>query len=234
MPRLLTLVLTLALAGIAAAGTPFGGDDTGFVPADKSAYRCASRVTKALAKLRLSITSCHIRMANEGLRGTATDDELCENLAKEKFDASIAKVASGSCPACLVTATAGLSDAVEAEQDAGNGDFYCAGTHAFPGDNTGFEPINELYYDGSSMTARGIAKLGSCITKCHNRLALYSLNGRSFDEEACEDLCRSKFDLLVPTITAHAPFCLQLAEVTQLADDTETSLDQELGDYYCE
>ena len=234
MPRQLTLILTFALTGIAAAGTPFGGDDTGFVPANENAYRCSSRVTTALAKLRSSITKCHNRMANEGLRGTATDDERCEDAAKAKFDRTMKVVTAPTCPACLVAAIAGLSSAVEAEQDAGNSDFYCSGVTAFPGDNTGFEPINGLYFDGSSRTATGIAKLGSCITKCHNRLALYSLTGRSFDEEACEDACRARFDVLVPTITAHAPSCLQLAEVTQLADDTETSLDQELGDYYCE
>ena len=234
MHRFLAMISTLALVGSAAAGTPFGGDDTGFVPPDKTAFTCGSHVTKALAKLQIAMTSCHRKTANAGLRGTPIDDEPCEDTAKAKLDATIAKLlATTTCPPCLVAATAGLADAVEAELDAGNGAFYCAGFQPFGGDNTGYEPISSLYYKCSSTAARNVGKLVKCLTGCHNRMAIYALNGRPFDEGACADLCLVKYNQVRDSILPLCPGCLQLAEHDQLAADTGTALDQDLGNYYC-
>jgi hypothetical protein len=228
-----TLGLTLS-AGIAIAGTPFGGDDTGFVPPDKTAHKCASKVTTALTKLQLSITSCHQRMANSGVRGTAIDDEPCEMAAKAKFDDAVNRLlAATTCPPCLVAATSGLSDAVESELDASNGDFYCAGITPFGGDDTGFEPLNALYYKGQSTAAKNVAKFAKCVTQCHRRMALYALKGRAFDEEACEATCLAKYNRIRDNILPVSPNCLQQAMQDQLAADTEAALDQGLGTYFC-
>lgn len=234
MHRILTTISTLALVGSALAGTPFGGDDTGFVPPDKSAYRCGATVTKALAKLQLAITSCHRKTANAGLRGTPTDDQPCENAAKAKFDATIDKLlATTPCAPCFTAATAGLSDAVETELDAGNGAIYCAGFQPFGGDNTGYQPLNSLYYKCQATAARNVGKLVKCVTGCHNRMAIYALNGRPFDEDACEAACLAKYNQVRDSILPFCPPCLQLAEQDQLAADTEADLDQDLGNYYC-
>jgi hypothetical protein len=234
MHKVLAMSFALGLARIAVAGTPFGGDESGFVPPDEIAYKCGRHVTTALAKLERSITSCNRKTANAGLRGTPTDDEPCEGAAKAKFDATITKLlATTACFPCLAAATAGLADAVEAELDAGNGAFYCAGFQPFGGDNTGYQPISSLYYKCSSTAARNVSKFGSCITACHNRMALYALNGRPFDVDACENACLAKYNQIRDSILPLCPPCLQLAEHDQLAADAETTLDQELGNYHC-
>lgn len=235
MLRMLTTIFALMLAtGIAIAGTPFGGDDTGFVPPDKAAYKCASKVQAALAKLQLSITMCHQRMANEGLRGDAGDDEPCENAAKAKFDATVSKLLSSTtCPPCLVSATAGLSDTVEAQLDGATGDYYCLGIKLFGGDHTGWEPINGLQFECQSGIARAVAKLAQCVNKCHQHMALYLLNGRPFDEEACEATCLGKYNRIRDIQYPHCPGCLQMPQLDQLAADAMDAQDQGLGTYYC-
>ena len=235
MRALTTVGLALSLAApIAIAGTPFGGDDTGFVPPDQAAYKCGRKVLAGLAKLRGAITSCHKKMAESRLRGSSATDDGCETAAKAKFDATLQRLFSTtSCPACLVSATAGLSDAVEADLDASNGEFYCAGIDPFGGDDTGFVPINILYFKCSSRAAQSIAKYGRCITVCHQRMAAYALGGRSFDEEACEATCLQKYNTARDQFVPLCGPCLQMAELDQLAADTETALDQSLGTYFC-
>jgi len=111
-----------------ASGTALdpGGDDAGFVPADKGGLACANAVAKGLAKLTAAVLSCHRKAAGSGLKGGATDDEPCETTARTKFDAGTTKlVAKGGCPACLAAEPQGtLADAVIAFAEQASGRLY--------------------------------------------------------------------------------------------------------------
>src|SRR5581483_4026299 len=158
---LVVLAIALFVASAAAAGTPFGGDDAGFVPPSQPALVCSSKVTTGIAKLRDGITRCHIQLAKARLirRDTTADDEGCEEKAKGKFARAVAKAFHpGGCPPCVVAATAGLGDAIETELDASNVRIYCNGLHPFGGDDTGSTPLNGLYFDGQRRAARNVAK----------------------------------------------------------------------------
>jgi len=103
--------------GAARAGTPFGGDDTGFVPPDTGTLKCESAVTKNAAKLALAVSICHDKAADAGVKGKTFDEEACETAARGKYDAANAKL---TCPSCVDSKAIG--DNVESMLDtAANG-----------------------------------------------------------------------------------------------------------------
>src|SRR5262249_43538310 len=60
-----------------AGSTPFGGDDTGFVPPDKNTAQCENKVANKLAGLGKCITTCQAKRAAAALNGTAFDEKAC-------------------------------------------------------------------------------------------------------------------------------------------------------------
>jgi len=117
-----------ANAAIYCAGsTPFGDDDPGVVPANKSVATCEIGVGKDLAKLAVAVAKCHAKRADGSLKSLPSAEEACEATAKSKYDTATAKLTT--CPPCLdATARAALRDQWEAAVDQANGSFYCAGT----------------------------------------------------------------------------------------------------------
>ena len=95
--HLVVMVAVGAAIGVEAAraGTPFGGDDTGFVPPDKETLKCESSVTKNAAKFTLAVSICHDKAADAGVKGKTFDEEACETAARGKYDAANAKL---TCP----------------------------------------------------------------------------------------------------------------------------------------
>src|SRR5437773_1343386 len=100
------LVLSFAVTPAAAGpGDPFGGDDAGCIPPTANDAACEDGVAKAIRKYMQPVIKCHIKAADQGLKGNPFDEELCESDpttgkgAKEKYDAAIAKLAL-SCPQC--------------------------------------------------------------------------------------------------------------------------------------
>jgi hypothetical protein len=80
-------------------GTPFGGDDSGFIPPDAPKgpeTACSKRVGKNIGKLVQSIIKCHISRA-AGKLADDTAEDTCEGRAITKF--STTKTAG--CPACV-------------------------------------------------------------------------------------------------------------------------------------
>lgn len=133
MLRRLAVVAGLAAmlgAGSAIAGTPFGGDDSGFVPPNKTVLGCESAVSKAISKLVSCIIKCHIARAS-GKLADATAEENCEKnnggkSCKEKFTATITKLNSKKCPGqCAVANATANGSAAEAILDGLNGTVYC-------------------------------------------------------------------------------------------------------------
>ena len=228
------LVVMVALAagiavGPARAATPFGGDDTGFVPPDKATLKCESSVTKNAAKLTLAVSICHIKAADAGVKGKTFDEEACETAARGKYDHANGKLI---CPSCIDSATIG--DNVETQLDtATNAAIYCDTTSgmAFGGDDSGFVPANKDAEKCQNLTTKQLALLGGTVSKCHNKLAAQALKGVSFDEEACEDAAVAKFNAFTAKLT-NCPACLSSALGT-LGQSTADGLDAALAQTYC-
>jgi hypothetical protein len=109
-------------------GTPYGGDDTGFIPADAPKgpeTKCENGVGKAVGKLVGSIVKCHISRANGKFADDAAED-ACEATAKTKFGTT----KTAGCPACLGSLSA-LADFVETQADGElNGLVWCGSPSA--------------------------------------------------------------------------------------------------------
>src|SRR5439155_14501907 len=109
MMRKLAIVAGLATLlgiGVAVAGTPFGGDDGGFIPPDKATLVCESAVGKAVGKYVNCVIKCHkLRAALKLTNDTAEDN--CEKVdvatgkgCGAKYDKTMQKLATkcpGSC-----------------------------------------------------------------------------------------------------------------------------------------
>src|SRR6266403_2217085 len=52
-------LLALLTAGLAIAGTPFGGDESGFIPPNRDVASCEDSVGKELGKAAACILRCH-------------------------------------------------------------------------------------------------------------------------------------------------------------------------------
>ncbi|HZP40358.1 MAG TPA: hypothetical protein VFD84_02475 [Candidatus Binatia bacterium] len=104
-----------------APGTPFGGDDTGNIPADAPkgpVTKCEGTVGTKVAKLVSSVIKCHSSRATGKLADDAAEDE-CEAAALAKFTA----VKTTGCDAC--TDLAAIGQFVISTLDASNGLVYC-------------------------------------------------------------------------------------------------------------
>src|SRR6266849_4226226 len=64
------LGVALLVAGVVIAATPFGGDDSGFIPPDKNSAKCELSVAKNVRKTSACILGCHKKRAS----GVFTDE----------------------------------------------------------------------------------------------------------------------------------------------------------------
>src|ERR1041384_4937941 len=64
--------------GSAIAGTPFGGDDSGFIPPNKDVAKCEERVAKELGKAANCVLGCHRKRAKGSLADDTAED-TCES-----------------------------------------------------------------------------------------------------------------------------------------------------------
>ena len=103
-------------------GTPFGGDDSGFIPPDApkgAETKCSNGAAKAVGKLVGSIPKCHIGRAT----GKFTDDTAengCETTAQNKLKIK------PTCPQCLAPFNVQLAAIFEGQVDgAPNGLIWC-------------------------------------------------------------------------------------------------------------
>jgi hypothetical protein len=113
-------------------GTPWGGDDTGFIPVAKSAAgKCQAGAAKAELKQIGCMFKCHASRASGKLADDTAEDACEKSLAagstscEAKFAAAIAKLSG--CPTCVNgTSMAGLATLTEALIDSNNSTIYCA------------------------------------------------------------------------------------------------------------
>src|SRR5256885_21828 len=115
----------MLVTGWAFAGTPFGGDDSGFIPPTKDIAKCEDSVGKSLGKAAACILGCHKKRAKGSLADETAEDE-CEKGATTKSCLGKYTTATGklTCPPCLDKA--GLFAFAESNVDAVNGSVYCA------------------------------------------------------------------------------------------------------------
>jgi len=105
-----------------AAGTPFGGDDTGNIPADAPTgpmTKCENAVAKGVAKLAGGVVKCHIARAS-GKTTADTFEDACESAAMAKFTT---KTKTTTCDSC--TDLNAIAQSIANVVDANNGLAYC-------------------------------------------------------------------------------------------------------------
>jgi hypothetical protein len=119
----------LLAAGAVQAGTPFGGDDGGFVPPDKATLTCENAVGKLASKYVACVIKCHAARA-AGKTTSDAQEDACENAnagkgCGDKFNAGLSKL-SAKCPgSCAVANGPGLKSLAETVLDGANGNVYC-------------------------------------------------------------------------------------------------------------
>ena len=112
----------------ARAATPWGGDDTGFIP-PPSAAKCEATAAKAENKLISCIFKCHASRASGKLADDTAEDACEKTLAgtscAAKFTLAISKLSG--CPSCINgTTMANLAGLTEGLIDGNNSTIYCA------------------------------------------------------------------------------------------------------------
>jgi plastocyanin len=235
--------LSVGLLGVgtARAQTPFGGDDTGFLPPAADA-KCESGAAKAAGKLIACILKCHASRAS-GKLADDTAEDACEKTLVGKsctalFAGAIAKLKG--CPACINGTTMGnLAGTIESVIDGTNSTVYCdtsSGT-PFGGDDTGDLPAaKSASAKCESGAAKAEGKLIACIDKCHASRA----SGKLADdtaEDACEKTlagtsCAAKFTASIAKLSG-CPACINGTTMANLAGMTESLLDANNGTIYC-
>ena len=235
------LVVGLCVAS-APAQTPFGGDDTGFLPPAANA-KCEAGAAKAAGKLIACIQKCHASRASGKLADDTAEDACEKTLSTGKscaqvFAASIAKLKN--CPACINgTTMANLAGLTEVFFDGNNSTIYCdtsSGT-PFGGDDTGDIPTpKSASAKCEAGAAKAEGKLIACIDKCHASRA----SGKLADdtaEDACEKTlagksCAAKFAASIAKLSG-CPACINGTTMANLAGLTETVLDGNNSAIYC-
>jgi hypothetical protein len=185
---------TLLAAVIAMAGTPFGGDDGGFVAPDKDTAKCEDSVGKNLGKAAACILKCHKGRADGKLADETAEDNCENNLpasadCKGKYTTGVGNSSkiNAVCPSCLNASTrVGLFDTVEGLIDSNNSKIYCQGSTAWGGDDTGNIPDNKDQAKCEDTVGKAAAKAIACIIKCHKARS----SGKLADD-AAEDACES-------------------------------------------
>ena len=201
-------------AGAIMAATPFGADDSGFIPPDAPKgpiTKCEVSVGKTVGKEVASIIKCHGSRA-VGKLADNTAEDTCESSAITKLGA---KPPTGCAPC---TNFAGTLSGVAALTDANNNLVWCDNTGtAFGGDDTGFIPTDAPKGKATkcSLTvSKGVGKLVAAIGKCHASRAVGKLADDTA-EDACESAAVTKFGT---TKTTGCPACVNVGTIgTQVA-----------------
>ena len=228
-------------------GQPFGGDDTGCVPATRDLLSCSSRVAKALGTLANKVRKCHVKQADARYREvvlggpSAADDEDCEARAAAAFDRVLSRLGSGGrCVGdTVLSAAAAEAATLLADQsnslsfDAQNGSVYCDAGSGAPidptGDDAGFVPNMKDHLHCADRAATNLSKLERRILKCHATAAErdFDLADPAFDEEACEAAALAKFDSAAARLAGKGlcPQCLDALGQHAVATATAGQLD---------
>jgi hypothetical protein len=229
-----TVVLSTAVAvalsaGLALAGTPFGGDDTGFVAPDKATLHCEDGLSKKVGSLVTALIKCNIKDSDDQVKhaGAGTfDGAACQAQATGKWDTTTMAYV---CPPCI--SKNGIRDLTVSLVNLNGGVVFCDTTSGTAQDapDTGFVPNDKATAKCEDGAAKNAGKLTTAIGKCHVKASDNGFKVKPFDEEACEVAAKGKYDAAAAKLTS-CPVCLNHGA---LRDLVENLLDSNNGDAYC-
>src|SRR5437867_6564299 len=211
----------------AVAGGPFGGDDSGYVPPNRSVAKCEQQVARSLASFDRCALTCNDRAAKAAFKGRPIDLPACTQTGarscRGRYDRASARMAqTGRCPACLSPAAQGLlADGAAARFEQAAAAIHC---RAAP---------DAAALRCEDAVARNLARTIVCSANCHVAAASAGLKDRPFDEEGCERSCRRSYDNASARLAPRCPPCLGGAEQADLADEVQAAADEENGDIFC-
>src|SRR6266404_250670 len=211
----------------AVAGGPFGGDDSGYVPPNRSVAKCEQQVARSLASFDRCALTCNVRAAKAAFKGRPIDLPACTQTGarscRGRYDRASARMAqTGRCPACLSSpAQSLLADRAAARVEQSAGAIHC---RAAP---------DAAALRCEDAVARNLARTIVCIASCDVAAASAGLKDRPFDEEGCERSCRRSYDEASARLAPHCPPCLGAAQQADLAEQAGAAADEENGDIFC-
>ena len=174
-----------ASAVTVSAGTPFGGDDPGFVPPDKVTAKCEDKLEQLRCKLFGCVFKCHQKAADAAFNHVIPpfNEDGCETTC---LNQALAGLTLLHCPACVNGTTVLTNDV--AQLDATLGLTYCDGVPPLI-DTTGDDPgayvptsAANLRCEDAILKLRAVAMTAAC--KCHKSK---TLTFAPASEEACEN-----------------------------------------------
>jgi hypothetical protein len=124
----------LLTAGAALAGTPFGGDDGGFLApggAKGAVGKCEAGIAKSVTKAIDCIAKCHASRFSGKLADDTAEDS-CEKANDGKsclakyFSATTKTLGKGGCASCSASNVPVIATTAETALDGNNGLVYCA------------------------------------------------------------------------------------------------------------
>jgi len=223
----------------ASGGTPFGGDDPGFVPPNPPVKRCEEGVLKSATRLARCLFKCHKKAADFALKAKPFDEEACEQgKCLDQFGRNRDnRLAAGGCPACLDAAGQdAIGSQVEAFAEALNGDIYCTAGTPFGGDDPGNVPPDKDTARCQGKVANNLGQFMKCVGLAHQKAARQAFRGGVFDDESNEQgKCRAKYDAAAQHLVSQGgcPACLDTASQVDIGTQGEDLAEGSLGAIYC-
>jgi hypothetical protein len=232
MLRSVAFAIALTGIGVSLAGavcTPFGGDDTGCLTADKVKSKCEQKVQKNVVKAVAGAIKCHQKAADAAFKNKPFDEEACESGVLQKLTG---KTDTTSCP-CVNTAA--LASTIESVTDNNNNKVYCdsAGA-AFGGDDTGNVPSTKAILVCEDKLGKCVSLLAKGYGLCHQHAAQDFVHGTSFDEEACEQTDPKGPANAYNSCIASLQGCQGCEDISGLATLVDTSFDAANNLVFCE
>ncbi len=86
------ILMGILAAATTFAATPWGGDDSGFIPPNPTLAKCQNAAAKATGKAVVCFIKCHIARAN-GQLADETSEDACEAACTQKFTTTGNKLA---------------------------------------------------------------------------------------------------------------------------------------------
>jgi streptogramin lyase len=104
-----------------------------------------------------------------------------------------------------------------------------------PGVEAGFLPPDQASLSCEGRAAKNLTKFEDCIDKCHRTEADRAASQAAYDQTACKNSCRGKYDTKVANLRAAGgcPLCLNDSAQAALADEVQVELDERNGGFYC-
>jgi hypothetical protein len=234
-------VTMLLLAGPVVAATPFGGDDTGFIPPSKGVFVCASKTQQLAGKLVVGYTKSHIRLAAAG--SPAMPPAARRRVARKRAGrSSTTRSATCSGPvarsASSITSTSTPSRRRSRLTSTRRTARSSAPARHRWATTTRASCLPTTAYKCEAAVAKGLAALRYCLAKCHTKYAKSVMAGAPIDEEACESTdpvrsCRARFNRVRDRVAGICPGCLDATAQDALATGVEADVDQTNDTFYC-